>query len=83
MTALLPKYLHLAIICGSTGCGKTVFTLDLLESHYKQNFSYIIILCPTVIWNKSYQGHSWIWTDPDVFVINPGECLNDWLWLPL
>ena len=76
---ILPKYPHSAIICGSTECGKTVFALDLLESHYKQSFSYIIILCPTVIWNKSYQGCSWIWTDPDVFVIDPGERLNDWL----
>ena len=26
-----PKKAHSAIICGATGCGKTEFTLDLLE----------------------------------------------------
>ena len=76
---ILPKYPHSAIICWSMGCGKTVFALDLLESHYKQSFSFIIILCPTVKWNKSYQDRRWIWTDPDVFVIDPGERLNDLL----
>ena len=29
-----PKYAHSAIICGQTGCGKTEFKLDLLESEY-------------------------------------------------
>ena len=50
---LLPKYPHSAIICGQTGCGKTVFILDLLEERYTETFTHIVILCPTIRWNKT------------------------------
>ena len=56
----LPKYPHCAIICGQTGCGKTEFVLDLLETEYNGFFEYIIILCPTIQWNKAYKNRSWI-----------------------
>ena len=56
----LPKYPHCAIVCGQTGCGKTEFVLDLLETEYKGFFEYIIILCPTIQWNKAYKNRSWI-----------------------
>ena len=55
-----PKYPHCAIICGQTGCGKTEFVLDLLEEEYCQVFTYIIILCPTIQWNKAYKNREWI-----------------------
>ena len=35
MDNILPRDPHSAIICGATGCGKTVFVLDLLEEHYR------------------------------------------------
>ena len=44
----LPKYPHSAIICGQTGCGKTEFVLDLLESQYAGVFDNIVIFCPTI-----------------------------------
>ena len=56
----LPKYPHCAIICGQTGCGKTEFILDLLEKEYNGVFENIIILCPTINWNKAYKNRSWI-----------------------
>ena len=56
----LPKYPHCAIICGQTGCGKTEFVLDLLEKEYRQVFKHIIILCPTIQWNKAYKNREWI-----------------------
>ena len=56
----LPKYPHCAIICGQTGCGKTEFVLDLLEEEYRQVFKHIIILCPTIQWNKAYKNREWI-----------------------
>ena len=56
----LPKYPHSAIICGQTGCGKTEFVLDLLESQYAGVFDNIIILCPTIYWNKAYKNRCWI-----------------------
>ena len=56
----LPKYPHCAIICGQTGCGKTEYVLDLLEDEYHQVFKYIVILCPTIQWNKAYKNREWI-----------------------
>ena len=37
-TARFIKKAHAAIICGATDCGKTEFTLNLLETEYKQFF---------------------------------------------
>ncbi|CAC5385963.1 unnamed protein product [Mytilus coruscus] len=56
----LPKYPHCAIICGQTGCGKTEFVLDLLEKEYCHVFKHIVILCPTIQWNKAYKNREWI-----------------------
>ena len=75
----LPKDPHSAIICGQTGCGKTVFVLDLLEGPYHGMFQHIVILCPTVRHNDTYQQRPWIWTDPEIYIINPGERLQDCL----
>ena len=55
-----PKYSHSAVITGQTGCGKTFFVLDLLEKEYQCVFENIVILCPTVEWNKAYKTRSWI-----------------------
>ena len=76
---MLPKDPHSAIICGQTGCGKTVFVLDLLESHYNGVFQHIVILCPTIKYNKTYQEREWIWIDKEIYIIDPGERLQDWL----
>jgi hypothetical protein len=78
--AILPKDPHSAIICGQTGCGKTVFILDLLEAPgYRGLYQHIVILCPTVRHNKTYQQRPWIWADHDVHIVNPGERLHDYL----
>ena len=70
---------HSAIICGQTGCGKTVFVLDLLEREYREKFEHIVILCPTVKWNKTYKNRRWIWSDREVYIFNPGERFHDYL----
>lgn len=75
----LPKDPHSAIICGQTGCGKTVFILDLIQGLYSEVFHHIIILCPTILYNDAYQNRPWIWTDPEIHVVNPGERLHDHL----
>jgi len=75
----LPLTPHSAIICGQTGCGKTVYTLDLLEGFYRGVFHHIVILCPTIEYNNTYQNRSWVWTDPGVYVFDPGERLHDWI----
>ena len=79
LAQLLPTDPHAVVIVGQTGCGKTVFCLDLLEGPYRGVFRHIVILCPTVLHNKTYKGRSWIWSDQEVYVIDPGERLNDCL----
>ena len=79
LSQLLPTDPHSAIICGQTGCGKTVFVLDLLEGPYRGVFRHIVILCPTARHNKTYQERSWIWKDPEIFIVDPGERLHDYL----
>jgi len=62
-----------------TGCGKTEFALDLLEGPYAGVFEHVVILCPTVKYNQAYQDRSWVWLDDQVYVLNPGERLHDYL----
>ena len=62
---------HTAIFSGSTGCGKTQRVLDLIEHEYRDHFENIVILCPTLRWNKTYLDRSWIMKDDYVFVIEP------------
>ena len=63
-TARFIKKAHAAIICGATDCGKTEFTLNLLETEYKQFFKYIIIICPTWRYNQTYLKRKWLFNDP-------------------
>ena len=56
---MYPKITHSAIICGATGCGKTAFVLNLLETEYLKFFEYIIIICPTWFHNKAYIDRPW------------------------
>ena len=76
---LLPKDAHSAIVCGQTGCGKTVFVLDLLEGPYHGVFRHIVVMCPTIRHNSAYRNRPWIWNDPEVYVVNPGERLHDFI----
>ena len=62
---------HTSIFSGPTSCGKTQKVLDLIERDYKHHFENIVILCPTLRWNKTYLKRSWIWKDDYVFVFEP------------
>ena len=71
-----PKYPHSAVITGQTGCGKTFLVLDLLQKEYQGVFENIVILCPTVEWNKDYKTRSWIGDvrspkDKSIIIVNP------------
>jgi hypothetical protein len=71
---------HSALISGQTGSGKTVFVMDLLEGPYKGFFDHIVFLCPTVgDKNESYVKRPWVWTDSEVYIVDPGERLLDYL----
>ena len=62
---------HTAIFSGPTGCGKTQRVLDLIEKEYKGHFDNIVILCPTLRWNKTYLERGYIWKDDDVYPVEP------------
>ena len=62
---------HTAIFSGPTSCGKTQRVLDLIEIEYNQHFENVIILCPTLRWNKTYLERGYIWKDDDVYPIEP------------
>lgn len=44
------------LIVGKTRSGKTHYLLKKLEADYKKCFEYIFLICPTYLWNKTYQG---------------------------
>ena len=69
----LPKFPHSAMFIGVMACGKTEFLLRLLETIYKSHFEFIVILCPTILDNKTYLSRKWIFDDKNVFITDPSE----------
>ena len=72
--------ISISIFSVLTGCGKTHRMLDLLENEYRGQFDYIVILCPTLRYNKTYLARCWIKEDDRVFLFKPGgkllECIK-------
>ena len=66
---------HTALFIAPTGVGKTHLALDLLESEYFSHFDFIIIICPMLTHNKTYKSQGWVWTDPEVIPMEPGNNL--------
>ena len=63
---------------GVTACGKTEFLLKLLETVYRNHFEFIVILCPTILDNKTYLSRKWIF----VFIVfDVKGKLNEWIGL--
>ena len=69
---------HTTIFTGPTRCGKTHLVLDLIEKEYNKHFDYIIIICPTLRWNKTYDVRDWIKNDDKVWLIVPKDKLCQW-----
>ena len=69
---------HTTIFTGPTRCGKTHLVLDLIEKEYNKHFDYIIIICPTLRWNKTYDVRDWIKNDDKVWLIVPKDKLYQW-----
>lgn len=67
------------IFSGPTGSGKTHLALELLRTEYLHYFENIIILCPTLRWNRSYLEQTWIWREDRVFCIEPEGKLFEWI----
>ena len=66
---------HTALFIALTGVGKTHSALNLLENEYKNHFNFIVIICPTLRYNSTYKSQCWVWNDPDVIPIEPGNQL--------
>ena len=66
---------HTALFVAPTGVGKTHLALSLLETEYRNHFDFIVIICPTLRYNSTYKNRSWVWNDPDVIPIEPGNNL--------
>ena len=66
---------HTALFVAPTGVGKTHLALSLLETEYRNHFDFIVIICPTLRYNSTYKSISWVWNDPDVIPIEPGNQL--------
>ena len=67
------------IITGMKGCGKTYYVLNFIEKNYMNHFDYIIIICPTFSWNKTYEQWKYI-DDSDINTIECSQdCIDDML----
>ena len=76
----LPKFPRSAMFVGVMACGKTEFLFRLLETIYKNHFEFIVILCPTILDNKTYLFRKWILNDKNVFTVCDVEGkLNEWI----
>ena len=64
-----------ALFVAPTGVGKTHLALNLLENEYRHHFDFIVIICPTLRYNSTYKSRGWVWNDPDVIPIEPGNRL--------
>ena len=62
---------HATMFTGSTGCGRTHLLLGLIEKEYNKHFDYIIIICPTLRWNKTYHARYWIKNHNKIWLIEP------------
>ena len=70
---------HTTIFTGSTSCGKTHLVLDLIQKEYNKHCDYIIIICPTLPWNKTYNSKDWIKNNDKVWLIEPKDKLYQWI----
>ena len=70
---------HTTIFTGPTGCGKTHLVLDLIEKKCNKHFDFIIIICPTLRWNKTYHSKDWIKNDDNNWLIKPKDKLFQWI----
>ena len=76
----LPKFPHSTMFVGVTACRKTEFLLQLLETVYNNHFEFTVILCPTILDNKTYLSRKWIFDDKNAFIVcNLEGKLNEWI----
>ena len=69
------KESHTSIFIGQTKCGKTHLVFKLIEKEYNNHFDCIIIICPTLQWNKTYHSRDWIKNDDKALLIKPKDTI--------
>ena len=57
-----------ALIVGPTNSGKTQYILNQLRGFFSGKFDYIVLICPTFVFNKTYDG--FVDNGPRTYVIN-------------
>jgi len=63
-----PSLIHFnALIVGPTNSGKSRFLVDQLYGPFRGKFDYIVLICPTFVYNKTF--HRMGEKDPKMFVI--------------
>ena len=67
--------MHTVLFVAPTGVGKTHLALNLLEREYRNHFNFVIIICPTLAHNETSKSRGWVWNDPEVIPIEPGNQL--------
>ena len=73
------KQPHTPLFIALTGVRKMHLALDLLEKEYKNYFNFINIICATLKHNETYRSQKWVWTDPEVILIEPDNQLCYWI----
>ena len=51
----------------------------MIEKEYNKHFDYIIIVCLTLQWNRTYDFHNWIKNDDKVWLVEPKDKLYQWV----
>ena len=69
------KERHTLLFIAPTAVGKTHLALSLLETESRKHFDFIVIICQTLRYNSTSKSRSWVWNDPDVIPIEPGNQL--------
>ena len=76
----LPKFPHSAMFVSVKACGKSEFLPQLLKTVYKNHFEFIVILCPTILDNKTNFSRKWILDDKNIFIVcDMDRKLNEWI----
>ena len=78
MTGYIKKP-HTAIFIGQKGSEKTHLVLELVEKEDNNHFDYIIIICPTLRWNKTYHSKDWIKNNDKVWLVESKNRLYQWI----
>ena len=51
----------------------------MIENQYNKHFDYIIVICPTLRWNKTYHSKGWLKNDDKIWLIEPKDKLYQWI----